>query len=126
LIVAIDETVFLRSPLVFGEVNGGDVMVSLGVEVFLESQENGLVNFLVGAGAGGGRWELEGGCGGGAHGIEGSTPERPCSEGFAFLGGGRGFEFSEDFCVSYNPCTIDIGLYLSINLVSRGFRPPPN
>jgi hypothetical protein len=109
LIVAIDETVFLRSPLVFGEVNGEDVMVSLGVVVFLESQENGLVSFLVGAGAGGGRWELGCGCGGGAHGIEGSTPERPCREGFAFLGGGIGFEFSEDYYVSCNPCPIYIG-----------------
>jgi hypothetical protein len=55
LIVAMEEAVFLRSPLLFGEGNGGDVTDSLGVEVFLESQENGLVNFLVGAGAGGGR-----------------------------------------------------------------------
>jgi len=126
LIVAIDETVFLRSPLVFGEVNVGDVMVSLGVEVFLESQENGLVSFLVGAGAGDVRWELACGCGGGAHGIEGSTPERPCREDFAFLGGGIGLEFSEDYCISSNQCTIDIGLYLSTNLVSRGSRLPPS
>jgi hypothetical protein len=55
LIVAMEEAVFLRSPLLFGEGNGGDVTVSFAVDVFLESQENGLVNFLVGAGAGGGR-----------------------------------------------------------------------
>jgi hypothetical protein len=56
-IVVMEEAVFLRSPLLFGEGKGGDVMVSFGVEVFLESQENGLVSFLVGAGAGAGRWE---------------------------------------------------------------------
>lgn len=55
--VAMEEAVFLRSALLFGEGNGGDVTVSFGCEVFLDSQENGLVNFLVGAGAGGGRLE---------------------------------------------------------------------
>jgi hypothetical protein len=56
-IVAIDEAVFLRSPLLFGEGKGGDVAVSFGVEAFLDSQENGLVSFLVANGAGGGIWE---------------------------------------------------------------------
>lgn len=57
LMVAMEEAVFLRSALLFSEGNGGDVTVSFGCEVFLDSQENGLVNFLVGAGAGGGRLE---------------------------------------------------------------------
>ena len=93
--VAIEDAVFLLSPLLFGEGNGGEVTVSFGVEVFLDSQENGLVNFLVADGAGGGGWEPDRcGCGGGAHGTDGSTPESPCREGFAFLGGGAGFEFS--------------------------------
>jgi hypothetical protein len=56
-IVAIDEAVFLRSPLLFGDVKGGDVTVSFGVEAFLDNQENGLVSFLVADGAGGGSWE---------------------------------------------------------------------
>ncbi len=57
LIVAMEEAVFLRSEAVFGEVNGGDATASFGCEVFLDSQENGLVNFLVGGGAGAGRLE---------------------------------------------------------------------
>jgi hypothetical protein len=57
LIVAMEETVFLRSPLAFGEDNGGDMTLSFGCEAFLDSQENGLVNFLVGGGAGAGRLE---------------------------------------------------------------------
>ncbi len=98
--VAIEDTVFLRSPPLFGEGIGGEVTVSFGVEVFLDSQENGLVNFLVAAGAGGGGWEPWCGCGGGAHGTDGSTPDSPCREGFVFLGGGVGFEFSTNNGVS--------------------------
>lgn len=50
-----EEAVFLRSLLLFGEGNGGDVTLSFGCDVFLDSQENGLVSFLVGGGAGAGR-----------------------------------------------------------------------
>lgn len=93
--------------------------------MFLESQENGLVSFLVADGAGGGGWDPWCDCGGGAHGTEGSTPESPCSDGFAFLGGGTGFEFSVDDSVNLipQPMRIDVGLYLSTNLVSRGSHP---
>jgi hypothetical protein len=75
--VAMEETVFLRSAPVFGEGRGGDVTDSFGCEVFLDSQENGLVNFLVGGGAGAGRLEPWCGCGGADHGTDGSTPDNP-------------------------------------------------
>lgn len=77
--VAIDEAVFLR-PFVGGEGNGGDLTFSLGAEVFLESHENGLVNFLVIGAGGGGRLAEAGGAGGGGveNGASGRGPERPC------------------------------------------------
>jgi hypothetical protein len=43
--VRTEDCVFLRSVL-FGEGMGGDVGVSLGVDVFRESQANGLVMLL--------------------------------------------------------------------------------
>ncbi len=46
-------------------------------EVFLEGQENGLVNFLAGGGAGAGRAADELGWGGGDQGIDGSMPDNP-------------------------------------------------
>lgn len=42
--VAIEDAVFLRS--LFGEGRGGEVTASLGVDVFRESHEKGLVSFL--------------------------------------------------------------------------------
>jgi hypothetical protein len=73
-------------------------MGSLGADVFLESQENGLVNFRAGAGAG--RFEdaagAGGACGGGDHGTEGRAPESPCNELFEDLGGRIGFDARPD------------------------------
>lgn len=61
---------------------------SLGCDdVFLDSHANGLVSFR-GGGAGVGRVWLGRGGGGGDHGTEGSTPERPWNEDLDF--GGRG------------------------------------
>jgi hypothetical protein len=91
--VAIDEAVFLRS--LFGEGKVGGWTVSLGV-AFRDSQEKGLVSFLVGGG-GAGRLEGAGGAVGGApHGTEGRTPDSPCNDGFIFRGGGGGGVFSAD------------------------------
>lgn len=54
---------------------------SFGAEVFLDSHENGLVNFLV-TGAGAARFAGAGGAGGGGgggeNGTSGRAPERPC------------------------------------------------
>lgn len=74
--MAIEDAVFLRS--VFGEGKGGDWMGSF-VDVFLESHENGLVSFLVGAAGIGSGCEIGGGgaLGGAAQGTEGKTPDRP-------------------------------------------------
>ena len=97
-----EDAVFLRSALVFGETNGGDMMDSLGAaEVFLDNQANGLVSFRVGAGAGAGRLLPGWACGGGAHGTEGSTPDSPWREGFEFLVGRGGFEFSVEDRISF-------------------------
>ena len=52
--VAIEDAVFLRSP-VFGECGGGEVTDSFAVDVLRESQEKGPVNFLPG-GAGAGKF----------------------------------------------------------------------
>jgi hypothetical protein len=61
--VAVEEAV-LRRRWFPGGGNGGDVTLSLGCcEEFLVNHENGLVNFLLGAGAGG-KW-FEAVCGGG-------------------------------------------------------------
>jgi len=103
LIVAIEDAVFLRSP-VFGDGNGGYVVCSLGAEVFRESHENGLVNFLVGGGAGGGRLVCEvGAVGGGDQGTDGRTPESPWRAVFVVfaggLGGGSGLVESRNACV---------------------------
>jgi hypothetical protein len=89
--VAIDEAVFLRPPLP-GDGRVGDATESFGVDAFRESHENGLVNFLVGGGAGAGRVDDECDGGGGDHGTDGRIPEKPCSDGFEVLGGGAGFE----------------------------------
>lgn len=75
---------FLRSP---GDGIGGETAASFGCEVFRDNHENGLVNFLVGAGAGTGNAAGVCGWGGGAHGTEGSLPESPCR---GDLFGGRG------------------------------------
>jgi hypothetical protein len=88
--VAIEEAVFLRS----GEIGGGDITVSFCADVFRESHENGLVNFRDGGGAGAGRFDAAGTCGGGAHGTDGRTPESPCNDGLADFGGRAGFESS--------------------------------
>jgi hypothetical protein len=74
-IVAIDEAVFRLS--VFGEGSGGETTDSLFDVVFLESQENGLVNFLEG-GAGVGIFAVGGGGGGGKkRSTDGSAPDKP-------------------------------------------------
>ena len=88
--VAIEEAVFLRAAF-SGEGRGGDTIESLAVEVFRESHENGLVNFLVWGAAGGERIDEGCVCGGGDHGTDGRTPERPCRDGFADLEGRAGF-----------------------------------
>jgi hypothetical protein len=89
--VAIDEFVFRRCPL--GDIRGGEVTVSFCCEVLRESQEKGLVSFLVG-GAAAKLLEdcVEGGGGGGAQGIDGSAPDSPCSDPLDDLGGRGGFE----------------------------------
>lgn len=71
---------------------------SFCADVFRESQEKGLVNFRDGGGAGAGRFDAVGTCGGRAHGTDGSTPESPCSDGLAVFGGRAGLEPS---CASF-------------------------
>lgn len=92
-----DEAVSL---LLVGEGSGGETTVSLGVEAFRDSQENGLVSLRVlGAGAGVARFSLTGACGGAAQGTEGRTPDKPVREDLLALtllledarGGGSGF-----------------------------------
>lgn len=69
------------------------------VDVFRESQENGLVKLLlagigVGVGVGPGNICGCGAVGGGPHGTEGRTPDKPCREGLEFLAGRGGLVFS--------------------------------
>lgn len=80
---------------------------SFGALFFRESQENGLVNDLVGGGGGGGSMAFEGtgggadevavavADGGGDHGTEGSAPERPSNAAGLFLEAIPCFEDSE-------------------------------
>lgn len=89
LIVAIEDAVFLRASL-SGDGNG--TTVSFCCEVFRDSQEKGLVNFLVG-GAGAGRVFEGGGAGGGDQGTDGRAPESPCKVDLAFFGGRGGGDF---------------------------------
>lgn len=76
--VAIEDTVFLRSSALL-EGGTGEVTGSFGAaDVFRESQEKGLVNFLDGGGAGPPCIiEAGGACGGGDQGPDGSTPDSP-------------------------------------------------
>lgn len=77
LIVMIEEVVFLRSSLCGGGTGGGGE-VSFVLEVFRESQENGLVKLLLAAiGVGSGDICCWGAAGGGPHGTEGRTPAKP-------------------------------------------------
>lgn len=72
--MAIEDAVFLRVSL-SGDGNG--VGLSFCCDVFRESQEKGLVNFLVG-GAGVDRvFDVGGGAGGGDQGTDGRAPESP-------------------------------------------------
>jgi hypothetical protein len=79
--VTIEEDVFLRSSLL-GGATGGEGEVSFAVDVFRESHEKGLVRLLLavtGKGVGFGLGDACG-CGafgGGPHGTEGRTPDRP-------------------------------------------------
>lgn len=97
LTVTIDEAVFRRSSLCCGI--GGEKEASLAVEVFRESQENGLVKLLfvvIGVGVGVGPGDICGcgALGGGPQGTEGRTPDRPCRDGLEFLAGRGGLVFS--------------------------------
>lgn len=89
---------FLRSSLLGGGI-GGEGVVSFATVVFRESHENGLVRLLlavVGKGVGVGLGDVCG-CGafgGGPHGTEGRTPDRPCREGLEVLAGRVGLGFS--------------------------------
>jgi hypothetical protein len=99
LSVRIEDEVFLRSSWLAGI--GGEVGVSLGTDVFRESQENGLVRLLLAAGAVGVGFGDGCGCcvcravGGGPHGTEGRTPDKPCREGLEDLVGRTGFVSTE-------------------------------
>lgn len=80
LIVTIEEEVFLRSSL-FGGGIGGEAGVSFGAVVFRESQAKGLVILLLAVGVGIGATAGDncgcGAAGGGPHGIEGRTLDKP-------------------------------------------------
>lgn len=110
-----EDAVFRRS----GETGGGDVTDSFCVDVFLESQENGLVNFREGGGPGAGRFVVAGTCGGGAKlATEGRIPESPCNEGLADLWGKAGLEPS---CASagFTAFSSSLRLTLSSDVVER-------
>ena len=69
------------------------------VDVFRESQENGLVKLLlvvivVEVGVGPGGICGCGAVGGGPQGTEGRTPDSPCRDGLEFLAGRGGLAFS--------------------------------
>jgi hypothetical protein len=94
----IEDAVFLRSSLCGGG-RGGDADDSFEDDVFRDNQENGLVKLLlaaIGVGVGVGPGDTCG-CsvvGGGPHGTEGRTPDKPCKEGLEFLAGRGGLVVS--------------------------------
>lgn len=94
--MAIEDAVFLLASL---SGDGKGTGVSFCCEVFRESQEKGLVNFLVG-GAGAGRLFDGGGAGGGAHGTDGRAPDSPWRADLAFFGGRGGGDFEASIIAS--------------------------
>ena len=135
--VVTEDIVFLRSPFP-GEVSDGDMTGSFGAELFRDNQENGIVNFLVGAGAGGDKLTFGGAWGGGDHGIDGRTPDRPCSPVLTDLCGSGGFSpvqrevsckpyrntqaIFRDYCTFRKFRVHGTLVFIQIDIVKRGGR----